>query len=417
MAEEFIDYRTFSALSIIWDKFIYDPTFLDKLSVKELLSQLKLSKIPTYVICISLDGCNYSLNADCYRLYLILYEILKALLKGKEFLLTFAHQNCFYISGHLSDLPENRKSIRDYRGKMEIFIKEIIRELQNKEKEFKIHTITVGVDFNKVTSLKTWREMAQHAIVAHRQKVLYGKGNIFWWNQHIIRQNSSSPSNLLPTLGIFNKLLNIIIEREFADIDTFLISLIRDIFRNNLGRLLYLRIQLIEGVILTAHTAIGIGVSDISVSEIISEFIDKVNQLYDPIDLFDITYQTLKKLIDLIKTVPIVTDPIISLVLREIATTEDLTDLNLKKVSEKVFISYSWLSRIFKKRVGISFNKYLNREKCNRAKRLLLYTNKSINDIALNAGFKSIQHFERVFKEVVGVSPSKFRLEYSRRLY
>lgn len=413
MAEEFIDYRTFSALSIIWDKFIYDPTFLDKLSVKELLSQLKLSKIPTYVICISLDGCNYSLNADCYRLYLILYKALKALLRRKEFLLTFAHQNCFYISGHLLDLSVNKKSIKDCRSKIEEIIKEVVKRLQDEASDFRIFSITVGVDFSKVSSLKTWRETAQHAIVAHRQKVLYGGGNIFWWDQHIIKQNSS-PSNLFPTLGIFNKLLNTIIEREFREIDTFLTSLIRDIFRSNIGRLLYLRIQLVEGVILTAHTAIEIGVSDTSVSEIISEFIDKVNQLYDPIDLFNITYQALKDLIDLIKAVPIFTDPITSLVLREIATTEDLTELNLKKVSEKVFVNYFWLSRIFKKRVGMSFNEYLNREKCNRAKRLLLYTHRSINDIALNVGFKSIQHFERVFKKIVGVSPSKFRLDHSR---
>jgi AraC-like DNA-binding protein len=413
MNDKTINYETFRTFSTIWDKFVYEPYFIEKLDAKELLALFKLSKIPTYVMCISLDNADYSnLDISCYKLYLTLCKIIKELLEDKEFLLLFAHQNCFYLNGHLSDLYRGRESSDKYKDTLKKIAEEIIRKLQKKKKTFNFSSVTIGIDSDKTTSLKKWREVSQHAIVAHRQKLFYGTGHIYLWDQSYIRHDTAD--NLLPSLNIFSKLLNLIVERKFTEVNYILSSLIKSIFKDNIGRLLYLRIQLMEGIILTAHTAIEMGASDIKVSEIVLDFIEKIIHFYDPVDLFSITLLSFRNLIDLIEITPVIIDPLISLVLEKIANSEDLSSLSLKKISKEIPISYSWLSRVFKKRIGISFTEYLNKEKCNRAKKLLLYTHKSISDIAISVGFSSIQYFDKIFKKVVGSSPNKFRLEQGR---
>lgn len=414
MSHKAVNYKEFSEFSVIWDKFIYDTYFLETSDIKELLNQFGLSKVPTYVMCISLDHCCYSvLDTSCYKVYLILHKILRNLLPKKcEFLLLFAHQNCFYLSGHLLDFSKEKRV--NYKVILKEIAGKVIEQLKEKLELFGCPSVTIGIDFGNAVSLRDWREIAQHAIVAHRQKVFYGEGNIFWWEPSIIKRNSSSINELFPTIGSFRDLLNSIIERKLSDIDSILSDLIEDIFRRNLGRLLYLRIQLIEGIILVAHTAIGIGASDIEVSRIVLDFIEKINQIYDPVDLFTITHQAFRSLINLIKTIPMVTDPVISIVLEKITNTEDLSSISLREISQEIPIDYFWLSRVFKKRLGISFTEYLNREKCSRAKKLLLYTHKNISEVAFAAGFKSVQYFEKVFKKLTGISPNKFRLEYSK---
>lgn len=52
---------------------------------------------------------------------------------------------------------------------------------------------------------------------------------------------------------------------------------------------------------------------------------------------------------------------------------------------------------------------YIQRQKINKAKRLLIYTRLSIAEIACQLSFYDQSHFSRVFTQLTGVSPGKFR--------
>lgn len=95
-----------------------------------------------------------------------------------------------------------------------------------------------------------------------------------------------------------------------------------------------------------------------------------------------------------------------------------MKEFTLDQLSQDLFFSKYYLSRIFKELSGMTIFEYLNKVRVNQAKMLFL-TNKSlrITDVCYQVGFSQPTHFSRVFKQIVGVSPESYRksieLEYS----
>ena len=58
---------------------------------------------------------------------------------------------------------------------------------------------------------------------------------------------------------------------------------------------------------------------------------------------------------------------------------------------------------------GINFTEYVSRLRTEKAKNLLLNPNLRVSEIAYEVGFQSLTHFNRVFKKVVGESPTEYR--------
>jgi AraC-like DNA-binding protein len=67
--------------------------------------------------------------------------------------------------------------------------------------------------------------------------------------------------------------------------------------------------------------------------------------------------------------------------------------------------------RAFKKATGFTPSRYLTRLRMNRAKQLLMMPELSLKEIATHVGFQDELYFSRVFKNVVGVSPTIFMKE------
>lgn len=86
-------------------------------------------------------------------------------------------------------------------------------------------------------------------------------------------------------------------------------------------------------------------------------------------------------------------------------------DLSLNLLAEQCKTTTSYLSRLFKESFGINFVDYLNQYRIEKAKDLLLTTNKPVKDIALTTGFNSQQNFIRVFKKHTGMTPGQFKSE------
>ena len=87
--------------------------------------------------------------------------------------------------------------------------------------------------------------------------------------------------------------------------------------------------------------------------------------------------------------------------IKERITIEDLAD--------SLGVSASYLSRLFKKETGISVSAYIRRQKIEMAKNLLQYSDYSVIEIANRLSFSSQSHFIQQFREVVGMTPRKYR--------
>ncbi|MDF2814588.1 MAG: AraC family transcriptional regulator [Paenibacillus sp.] len=89
--------------------------------------------------------------------------------------------------------------------------------------------------------------------------------------------------------------------------------------------------------------------------------------------------------------------------------THYLEPLSLKLLADMYHKSSPYLSRIFKNHMGQSFQDYLNALRVNRACTLLVTSDITITDVAIESGFEHFRTFSRVFKEVKGLTPKEYR--------
>lgn len=85
------------------------------------------------------------------------------------------------------------------------------------------------------------------------------------------------------------------------------------------------------------------------------------------------------------------------------------SDLDINALAEKLGISYSQLRRTFIKEKGDNMVDYINKLRINEAKRLLLLSNESIAELAVNLGYSSDRNFTRFFRKYEGITPGEFR--------
>jgi AraC-like DNA-binding protein len=86
-------------------------------------------------------------------------------------------------------------------------------------------------------------------------------------------------------------------------------------------------------------------------------------------------------------------------------------DLSLARVAKAVNTSTFYFCKMFKKATGINFTDYLSRVRIEKAKNLLLNPNLRVSEIAFEVGFQSLTHFNRVFKKILGQSPTQYRAQ------
>ena len=87
--------------------------------------------------------------------------------------------------------------------------------------------------------------------------------------------------------------------------------------------------------------------------------------------------------------------------IRDKITTTDIADA----------LSYnrSYLCRIFKEETGLTISDYILQAKISTAKKLMLYTDKSLAEISIEMGFSSQNYFQSSFKKCTGETPGAYR--------
>lgn len=72
-------------------------------------------------------------------------------------------------------------------------------------------------------------------------------------------------------------------------------------------------------------------------------------------------------------------------------------------------LSANYFGDMIKKETGKSPHEFIQLKLIDVAKERMFDTNKSVSEVAYGLGFKYPQHFSRVFKQYVGVSPLEYR--------
>lgn len=93
----------------------------------------------------------------------------------------------------------------------------------------------------------------------------------------------------------------------------------------------------------------------------------------------------------------------------EYVETNHTKKVSLRDISEHLGYDYHYISRCFGKIFNMSFTDFINLYRLETALNLLIETNKSITEIALESGFQSVRSFNNCFKKHYRINPSQYK--------
>lgn len=89
---------------------------------------------------------------------------------------------------------------------------------------------------------------------------------------------------------------------------------------------------------------------------------------------------------------------------------EHLTEpMSLESIAKAVNVSPFHFCKLFKKATGLTFTDFVNHARVEKAKRMLMKPAARITEVAYDAGFQSLSHFNRSFRRIADESPTEFR--------
>jgi YesN/AraC family two-component response regulator len=88
-------------------------------------------------------------------------------------------------------------------------------------------------------------------------------------------------------------------------------------------------------------------------------------------------------------------------------------DLSLQVVAELVHLHPRYLSQLFKEETGVNFVDYVNRRRLETAAQLIKSSDLNVEQIAGSVGFNTPAYFIKKFKEMYGVTPKSYKINYT----
>lgn len=91
-------------------------------------------------------------------------------------------------------------------------------------------------------------------------------------------------------------------------------------------------------------------------------------------------------------------------------------DISLHDAASLLHLNEYYFAHFFKKYTGLSFGKYLTKIRVEKAKKLIMDSDKPLTEIAMECGFSSVKMLHRAFRSVEGCSPSEYKYSKIREL-
>jgi AraC-like DNA-binding protein len=86
--------------------------------------------------------------------------------------------------------------------------------------------------------------------------------------------------------------------------------------------------------------------------------------------------------------------------------------ITLDGLATQFYINKYYLTKTFKEQYGVSITAYLLNLRITRAKQLLRFSEKTVEEIGLECGLGAAHYFSQTFKNVEGMPPSKYREQW-----
>lgn len=83
--------------------------------------------------------------------------------------------------------------------------------------------------------------------------------------------------------------------------------------------------------------------------------------------------------------------------------------LSREDIANFVYLNPDYLTRLFKKQTGLSISDYLQQQRMEYAKKLLIETNMPVSEVALSVGYSNFSYFSTIFKKSTALNPMEYR--------
>ena len=166
----------------------------------------------------------------------------------------------------------------------------------------------------------------------------------------------------------------------------------------------------VVSVTLASRAAIQGGVDPVTALSVSDGFIKRCELLYSVEKITNLQYLMVLEYAGMVRRVrqKDYTSPLVMKVANYVVAhiTEPLTT---EQIADALYLSRPYLSSRFHKEAGRTLYSFIMDEKIKEAKRLILYSGRSISSISQYLGFSSLGHFSSLFKKNTGYSPTEFR--------
>ncbi|MFZ7946852.1 MULTISPECIES: helix-turn-helix domain-containing protein [Bacillaceae] len=299
----------------------------------------------------------------------------------------------------LLSLPlRNEKPAYKYFAKM---LAENVKEFIKENTGYSV-TIGIGNFYEDVRNLHFSYQEAQHAL----------KYKFFWGKDIVIHNDDveqfTNEFVLLPNQDV-TALANKLMVADVAAVKENMKKLFEQLFSLQNVDPEVLKLQVSEISTKLARSAINGGANQKEIHMILLEYTSKLRLIENLAQLEQWLRDMIHRFVDLIfnnsnhhtlKSIQKAMDYI---------EKHYLEQITLEKVSSHVHLSPTYFSRIFKSATGNNFVEYITYLRIEKAKDLLEDLNYTVYQIAFEVGYSNSHYFSRVFKTMVGKTPSDYR--------
>lgn len=168
-------------------------------------------------------------------------------------------------------------------------------------------------------------------------------------------------------------------------------------------------------ITLCTRAAISGGLNSETAFQLSDLTIQKIESCRSVNEIQKLSYQIVTDLCERVSTLQNnpSNSPLVNRIIRYI--NENIADkIIVDELARLVHTNRSFLSSKFKSEMGIPLTEYISKQKIAEAKRLLLYSDKSLSSIAAYLSFSSQSHFQNTFKKITGLTPAEYRKNKKR---
>ncbi len=226
-----------------------------------------------------------------------------------------------------------------------------------------------------------------------------------------IHELKSRDINLYP-FDVEEKLLDSIIESNHTNIEKYLNEILGHIFLASGGNLSIASSMIIELLSLVSRAATKVGADSAACIMLTHDYLQKCTNISS---MEGLTACLLDIITNFTNNAILSTSVGYSLPIQRALRyvhTHYSEKITLKSISEMVYLSPDYFGKIFKKEIGVGFNKYLNDLRIERCRLLLRDPSVKFAKISLIVGFEDQSYFTKVFKKQTGMTPLQYRKKH-----